>query len=103
LDDAEFLKKFHDCSLSELRHADHLRLAFLVLRNHEFEAARNFISDGLKRYAASKGTANGYHETITCFWLALVKHCLKRSDIPDFEQFLAAYPLLHDKHLMLKH
>jgi hypothetical protein len=70
--DAEFRAAFEDTSLEPFHHADHIRMAWIYLGSYPlFEAMARFIA-ALKRYAASRGAPDRYHETITLAYLLLV-------------------------------
>jgi hypothetical protein len=73
-DDAALVAAFEDCTLpaDQFHHADHVRLAWLLLGEEDLPRARVRFSEGLKRYAASRGKAGLYHETITVAYLLLV-------------------------------
>jgi hypothetical protein len=104
--DDEFLQAFMDCTLpnDQFHHGDHLRLVWLLVRRLGFESAGVATAAGIRRFAASKGHTNKYHETMTQFWVRIVDHARRtRPDIEDFDQFLAAFPHLTDKHLPLRH
>ena len=86
----------------EFRHRDHLRLAWLAVRNAEQPV--EVVGRAIRRYAEAHGAAAKYHETITAFWVRLVAHTVsERPHIESFESFLDAFPLLLDKHLMSHH
>lgn len=104
--DDEFLQAFMDCTLpnDQFHHRDHLRLVWLQVRRLGLKAARDAVADGIRRFATSTGHTEKYHETMTEFWIRLVDHMIHlRSDIQDFDCFLATYPQLADKHLPLRH
>jgi hypothetical protein len=62
------------------------------------------VADHIQAYAAAHGQAQHYHDTMTRFWVRLIAHCAAaRPQIAGFEEFLAAYPLLLDKNLFLRH
>ena len=81
LDEEEFLERFETCRLSgdDFHHADHVRLAWLYLQRHSLLAALTRFSEGLKRFAVSKGKATLYHETITWAYFFLIHERIKRS------------------------
>jgi hypothetical protein len=104
--DDEFLQAFMNCTLpnDQFRHRDHLHLAWLLARRLGFEEARVAIAEGIRRFAASHGHTEKYHETMTQFWIRIVDHASKqRPDIDDFDEFLATFPHLTDKLLPLRH
>jgi hypothetical protein len=92
LDDASFLIAFESCSLSSgaFRHREHVRVAWLYLRTSPFAEAAVRFSTNLKRFAAAKGAAGLYHETITWAYLALVNERMYTSVSTDFDSFLLA-------------
>jgi hypothetical protein len=71
-------------------HAEHVRLAFEYLcRCSALDALERF-SNGLKRFAAARGKAQLYHETITWGYLLLIRERMARAACaqtwPDFAQ-----------------
>jgi len=95
--EAEFVAAFEDTTLPEtaFRHRDHVRLAWIYLREEPAPRALERFVSGLKRFAAAKGKAGLYHETITWAYLFLVNERMKRSGptaSPSFEEFAAANP-----------
>jgi hypothetical protein len=78
--DEEFIEKFENCTLPGecFHHQDHVRLAWLYLRRYTLMDALVKFSEGLKRFALSKGKAGLYHETITLAYLFLIHERLKR-------------------------
>lgn len=72
MNDAQFRAAFEDTTLEPFHHADHIRMAWIYLRDHPLlEAITRFIA-ALKRYAAARGVPDRYHETITLAFLLLV-------------------------------
>jgi hypothetical protein len=100
VDDASLMARFEDGTLppSELGHREHVRLAWLYLREAPFEtAAARFCAD-LRRFAAAIGKADRYHETITWAYLALVNERRNVEGAPtEFEAFACANPDLFDQ------
>jgi hypothetical protein len=93
--ETELVEAFENGSLPEdrLRHDDHIRLAWIYLRDDPLPAALERFSDGLKRFAAAKGKAGLYHETITWAYLLLINQRMERlgRTLP-FEDFCASNP-----------
>ncbi|MBZ5592848.1 MAG: hypothetical protein LAP39_11475 [Acidobacteriia bacterium] len=62
-------------------HAAHVAVASCYLIEHPDEEARDHMRRGIRHYNQCVGTVNsdhsGYHETITLFWLAVVKARLR--------------------------
>lgn len=93
MNDREFLAAFEDGSLPEDRfhHRDHVRAAWLLLAEEAPAAALARFSAALKRFAAAKGKAGLYHETITWAYLLLINERRERAGASGtFEEFAAA-------------
>ena len=106
MNDDDFLRAFLGGALppAQFHHRDHLRLAWLLVRQFGAGAAGPALADGIRRYAAAHGQAARYHETLTQFWARLVGHMVRaRPDIADFATFLVAFPQLLDKGLPYRH
>jgi hypothetical protein len=77
MSDDEALRAFEDGSFpkDQWNHAAHLRMAGCYLLKHPPEEALGCMRDGVRRYNESVGgqntEASGYHETLTCFWMAV--------------------------------
>ena len=72
--DPDFVRAFEAATLPEdaFRHADHVRLAWLYLREMPLIDAIVRYRDGLRRFAAAHGAPGKYHETITWAYVILV-------------------------------
>lgn len=93
--DRYFLAAFEDGSLSAERfhHADHVRAAWLILREESPAAALGRFSTALKRFAAAKNKTGLYHETITWAYLLLVNERMERAGRNStWEEFAAKNP-----------
>lgn len=93
--DAEFVSAFEDTSLPEaaFHHPDHVRLAWIYLREAPVPEALSRFAAGLKRFAAAKGKAGLYHETITWAYLLLINERMQRAGVASsFEDFARANP-----------
>lgn len=104
--DDEFLRAFFSLALpnSEFHHHDHLRLAWLAVRRHGGGLAEEVVTAGIQKFAEHHSHGPRYHDTMTRFWVRLVAHAVSnRPEIEDFDEFLAAYPLLLDKNTPLRH
>jgi len=87
--DAEFLRSFEDCTLpnSAFHHQDHVRLAWLYLRQAPPLEALARFTEGLKRFAAANGHPGLYHETITWAYLLLIHERMARTEAVTWEEF----------------
>jgi hypothetical protein len=87
--DARFLAAFRDGSLpaEEFPHREHVRMAWLYLERHSTPEALLHFSADLRRFAAVKGNAALYHETITWAYLLLIAE--RRAVAPTGEEYTA--------------
>jgi len=93
--DAEFVRAFEDCTLpnTAFHHRDHVRLAWLYLREASALEALARFAAGLKRFATFNGHPGLYHETITWAFLFLIHE--RRADGDEretWEEFAARNP-----------
>jgi hypothetical protein len=72
MSDDDFVNAFENASLDALPHRDHVRLACLYLERFAEREALERLVDGLRRFAAAKGTADKFHYTMTRAWLELI-------------------------------
>lgn len=106
MSDDDFVQAFMDGALppGHFHHRDHLRLAWLLVRQFGVEAAGPALAEGIRGFATGHGQGAKYHETLTQFWARIVGHMVRaRPDIDDFAAFLAAFPQLLDKGLPYRH
>lgn len=104
MNDYEFLSEFEAATLRPFTHREHIRVAWLYLRNNDWDSGYQKIQSGIQHFATELGVADMYHETITCFWATLVQYCIdEKSDIADFEEFITTYPMLLEKATMMKY
>lgn len=94
--DSEFLQAFLGGSLREFHHRDHLRLAWLRVREAG-SAAEALVASDIKGFAARAGAARKYHETLTVFWVGLVRHADRAYRPASFDDLLDRCPLLLDQ------
>lgn len=104
MNDAEFLTAFERATLHEFPHRDHIRMAWLYLRNATWEDGCARICSGLRRLTSAHGAPGKYHETMTRFWARIVRHAIEAvPDIRDFDAFIAQHPRLLDRRLIEQH
>jgi hypothetical protein len=76
------VEAFEACTLprAQWTHAAHLTIAFWYLVCYPLPEATAKIKAGILRYNESQGVRQtkdgGYHETLTLFWIHLVRHYL---------------------------
>ena len=85
--DAEFLRAFEDCTLpgASFHHREHVRLAWLCVRESGEAGAETRIAEGIRRYAESLGATAKYHHTLTLFWVRVCASALRAT--PGLETF----------------
>lgn len=90
--DRELVEALESCTLPAalFDHREHVRLAWLYLREQPLlEALPRFVTS-LKRYAGSLGASTKYHETITWAFMFLIHERMQRDPIDSFEEFATA-------------
>ena len=71
---------FEDCTIhpAEFKHYQHLAVALWYVANFSYDEATMKVRTGIQKLAAAYGKS-GYHETITLFWLAIVREFFAQS------------------------
>ena len=93
--DRAFLARFAAGTLPKegFRHADHVRLAWILLAEAPLMSALLRFRTLLKAFAAHHQVPGLYNETITCFYLLLIRERMDRLDPDhDWSAFRAANP-----------
>jgi hypothetical protein len=74
LGEEELIARFEDLTLDPrtFRHAEHVRLAFALLRRVDLLEGLRRYRQGLRRLAEYHGAPKKYHETVTCGMMILV-------------------------------
>lgn len=107
LADADFLHAFERCTLpaTSWTHIAHVRLAWLKLAQHPYEAALESVRRGIQRYNNVILKKEGaYHETITVAFMRLVNEA-KHNGVKHFADLESRHPELLDRKLsaLLEH
>jgi hypothetical protein len=91
MSEVTFLRAFETLSLSpsQFHHRDHVRLAWLYLRDHPMPVALEKFAMGLRRFATHYGASGKYHETITWALLTLIHERMEPNSGMDWEAFEA--------------
>lgn len=94
----EVVEKFERCVYApeEFIHARHLTVAAWYLCTLAEDVALNRMRESLLRFTAHHGK-QGYHETITRFWMRLIAEYLRRqsgdlADVQRINNVVARYP-----------
>ena len=85
----EFVQQFEADMIDEgsFHHADHVRLAFAYLSQYPALQALEKFSAALKRFAAARGKAERYHETITHAYFFLIRERMARTSGKTWDEF----------------
>ena len=101
MDDETFLRQFEDCTfpLDAFHHREHVKLAYLYLRQFPLAEAIDKVRYGLKHFQAAYQVPDaidrGYHETMTQAWMRLVYFILSEHGPADSsDAFFEAHPEL---------
>ena len=80
----ELVRRFESCEMNpaDFRHYQHLTVALWYVRQFPYDIASEKIRGGIKKLAAAYGKT-GYHETITLFWLMVVREVVARSSTAE--------------------
>jgi hypothetical protein len=103
--DKGFLAAFEAGQIAnqDFHHRDHLRLAWVQIRRLGLERASESVTLAIRQFAAGRGHADRYHDTLTRFWLRAVSLGIRRHPVLAFEELLGAEPHLLDKSLPYVH
>jgi hypothetical protein len=93
LEDESLVEAFERAEISEYQfsHVEHVRVAWWYLSHHPFVEARDRFSEALRRFAASKGKAERYHETITVAYLLVIAHRIQQTPALIWSVFADAH------------
>lgn len=103
-DENAFVEAFETCQYpaARFKHADHLRLAWVYIRRYGPVDAEERIRGSIRRFAASVGKPEKYHETMTRAWLRLVYAAYAATpQIADFASFARLHLWLLEKSALL--
>lgn len=90
--DSELRSRFESLSLppGEFSHREHVRVAWIYLRELPLLEALRVFPENLRRFAVAAGVPGLYHETITWAFLIVINERIARSGAEDFDGFAAA-------------
>ena len=110
LSDAEFIAATDRLTLAkdDFRHYDHIRLAWILLRQSDggdgmnVDMASDRMALAIQRFAYQHGARGKYHDTITRAYMRFVAaHVRLTPYVDEFGDFAAANPQLFDRTLPL--
>jgi hypothetical protein len=83
----DIIEGFERDRVTEFHHRDHVRLAFAYLTLHAPLEALEKFATALRRFAAARGKAGLYHETITHAYFFLIRERMARGGAIAWEEF----------------
>jgi hypothetical protein len=81
-------------------HREHVRMAFEMLRRHDFVETTLHFSRALRSMAQQAGKPHAFHQTVTIAFLSLIAERMDRAECQDFGAFARANPDLFDKDIL---
>lgn len=87
--DQDFAEAFERCAVDNksFHHRDHVRLAWIYLREAPLLEALARFTASLKRFATANGRPELYHETVTWAYLLLIHERMQQGDATGFDAF----------------
>ncbi len=92
----------HEVDSTSFHHADHVRVAFDLLRKYDFLDAAAIYAKGIRAIAAKAGAPRKFNLTITCAFLSVIAERLAAQPVCDFEAFVSHNPDLMSRNLLLR-
>ena len=83
-------------------HLAHLTVAYCYLRRHPYDEALEAMKRGIKRFNEVHQPKNGYHETLTIFWMRVIHAAMSHHGAEeDHRHFFGLHNHLLGKRLPL--
>jgi len=83
-------------------HREHVRMAFEMLRRHDFAETVLHFSRALRGMAQQAGKPQAFHQTLTIAFLSLIAERLEERPWEDFAAFAHDNPDLLDKGVLAR-
>ena len=106
MSDDAVLQAFEECQLDprKFHHADHIRLAWLLIRRYGPTHAEAKLLSGIQKMAQQAGVPGKFLHTTTIAWARLVAAASRNSNSHDsFHEWLATHPELLDRDLLRRY
>jgi hypothetical protein len=88
--DHELVERFEACTLEDFHHADHVRVAWIMLRELPLDAAATRFITSLKRFAAAAGAPQKYDDAITRRYILLIHRRMETTEAAAWDEFAGA-------------
>ncbi len=86
-----------EIAATDFPHRDHVRMAFEMLRRHDFAETVLHFSRALRCMAQQAGRPQAFHQTVTIAFLSLIAERLEGGQWNDFAAFARHNPDLLEK------
>jgi hypothetical protein len=83
-------------------HREHVRMAFEMLRRHDFAESVWLFSRALRAMTAKAGKPQAFNQTVTVAFLALVAERMESGAPADFPAFERDHPEVFDKAVLAR-
>jgi hypothetical protein len=83
-------------------HREHVRMAFEMLRRHDFAETVLHYSRALRAMTAGAGRPEAFHQTVTIAFLSLIAERMESGTPADFAAFARDNPDLIDKAVLTR-
>ncbi len=91
-----------EIAAADFPHREHTRMAFEMLRRHDFAETVWLFSRALRTMAARAGKPQAFNQTITIAFLSLIAECMEQGRADDFDVFARDNPALFDKAVLAR-
>ena len=106
MSDDAFVRAFEECrhDPAKFHHADHIRLAWLLIQWYGPAHAEAKLLSGIQKMAQQAGVPGKFLHTTTIAWARLVATASKNSNSHDsFHEWIATHPELLDRDLLRRY
>lgn len=83
-------------------HREHVRMAFEMLRRHDFPETVLHYSRALRAMAAQAGKPEAFHQTVTIAFLSVIAERMESGGAAEFSAFAQANPDLLEKSVLTR-
>jgi hypothetical protein len=87
---------------AQFPHREHLRMAFEMLRRHDFAETVWLFSRALRAVAAKAGKPEAFNQTVTVAFLSLIAERMARGEAQNFADFVQAHPDTLDRGVLAR-
>ena len=85
---------------AQFPHREHVRMAFEMLRRHDFAEAVLHYSRALRALTDRAGKPEAFHQTVTIAFLSLIAERMEGGGASDFAAFARQHPELLEKSVL---